>query len=94
MGKTLHIDSFFQIDDNRYMPAWTLAQAQAKLEEWKTAETKVAEGQAYSISGAGGTGRMMTRADLGAIHAQILFYSNLVNKLERSGIRIRQGVPQ
>ena len=70
------------------MAAWTLAEATAKLDEWKTAETKVAEGQAYSIAG-----RMMTRADLAAVHQAIVFYTNLVTKLERHGIRIRQGVP-
>jgi hypothetical protein len=75
------------------MPAWTLTEAQAKLAEWKLAETKVAEGQAYSISGAGGTGRMMTRADLGLIAQRIQFYANLVDQLERGGIRVRQGVP-
>jgi hypothetical protein len=70
------------------MAAWTLAEAKAKLDEWKLAETKVAEGQAYSIAG-----RMMTRANLGEISQTILFYTNLVTKLERGGIRIRQGVP-
>jgi hypothetical protein len=68
--------------------AFTLAQARAKLDEWKLAETKVAEGQAYQIAG-----RIMTRADLAAIAERIAFYSKLVTNLERGGIRIRQGVP-
>lgn len=74
------------------MPAWTLAEAQAKLAEWKTAETKIAEGQAYSISSPSG-GRALTRADLAQVREQIKFYSQLVTSLERRGIRIRAGVP-
>jgi hypothetical protein len=74
------------------MAAFTLAEAKAKLDEWKTAESKVAEGQAYIIAG-----RSMTRADLAAIAERIDYYSRLVNQLERSGgtgaIRIRTGVP-
>lgn len=74
------------------MPAWMLAEAQAKLAEWKTAETKVAEGQAYTISSASG-GRGLTRADLAEIRRTIAYYSELVTKLERPGIRVRGGVP-
>jgi hypothetical protein len=71
------------------MPAWTLAEARAKLAEWKTAETKVAEGQAYIIFGS----RAMTRADLATIAERIAYYSKMVRQFERGGIRIRQGVP-
>lgn len=70
------------------MAAWTLTEARAKLDEWKAAETKVAEGQAYQIAG-----RMMTRADLAAISERISYYTKIVTQLERGGIRIRQGVP-
>jgi len=72
------------------VPAWTLSEARAKLDEWKLAETKVAEGQAYAIAG-----RAMTRANLAEIRQTIQFYSNLIDKLERpgGGIRIRTGVP-
>lgn len=70
------------------MAAFTLAEAKAKLTEWKSAETKVAEGQAYIIAG-----RSMTRADLVAIAERISYYSAMVRQLERGGIRIRQGVP-
>ncbi len=73
------------------MAAWTLAQAQAKVVEWMAAESKVAEGQAYSIAG-----RMMTRADLREIREQIKFWAGEVAKLEKSstgGMRMRQGVP-
>jgi len=76
------------------MAAWTLAQAQAKVTEWMTAETKVAEGQAYSIAG-----RMMTRADLREIREEIKFWGAQVERLElaassgSAGMRVRTGVP-
>jgi hypothetical protein len=76
------------------MPAWTLEEAQAKLTEWKAAETRVAQNQAYTIYGAGGTGRAMTMANLAEIRGQIEYYSNLVTKLERGGMRVRRGVPE
>lgn len=71
------------------MAAWTLAQAQAKVDEWMAAETKVAEGQSYMIAG-----RAMTRADLGEIREQLKFWAGEVNRLSTAGgIRIRTGVP-
>lgn len=74
------------------MASWTLAEAEAKLAEWKAAETKIAQGQAYSVNSPSG-GRALTRADLGQVREQIIFYTNLVNRLERGGMRVRQGVP-
>lgn len=46
------------------MAGITLDQAQAKLDEYLAAETKVLAGQAYTIGG-----RSMTRADLAEIRA-------------------------
>lgn len=85
-----YIDRFRSRNRLRTVAAFSLAEAQAKLAEWKTAETKVAEGQAYIIAG-----RSMTRADLAAIAERIEYYAQMVNKLERpgGGIRIRTGVP-
>lgn len=74
------------------MAAWTLDEAKAKLAEWKAAETKIASKQAESVSSPNG-GRILTYADLAQVRRNIDFYANLVNQLERGGIRVRQGVP-
>jgi hypothetical protein len=91
-GTDATLDKFLRSTIIPPVPALTLDQARVKLTEWLTAETKVAEGQAYQIAG-----RMMTRADLAAIAERIAYYSKLVDQLEARGttrgIRIRQGVP-
>lgn len=60
------------------MAGITLDQAQAKLDEYLAAETKVLAGQAYTIGG-----RSMTRADLGEIRAGIDAWNSRVINLSR-----------
>lgn len=60
------------------MAGITLDQAQAKLDEYLAAETKVLAGQAYTIGG-----RSMTRADLGEIRAGVDVWNTRVINLSR-----------
>jgi len=67
------------------MAGITLDQAQAKLDEYLAAETKVLAGQAYTIGG-----RSMTRADLADIRAGVEAWNTRVINLSRvSGGRSR-----
>ena len=68
------------------MAGITLAQAEAKLATWLTAEDRVAAGQSYSVAG-----RSLQRADLGEIRAAIVFWDGMVKRLSRTspGIRVR-----
>ena len=43
MAQKCHLDGFPRLADSPRVAAFTLAEAKAKLEEWKSAETKVAE---------------------------------------------------
>lgn len=74
------------------MAGITLAQAQAKLDLWMDAEDKVATGQSYTISTAGGS-RTLTRADLGEIRRNIDYWDQKVRRLSGGGIRVRHARP-
>jgi len=69
------------------MAAITLQQAQQHLDEWLTADSAVAKGQAYQIGG-----RTLTRADAEEIRENLRFWMGLVNLLSRGGIRTRGAV--
>jgi uncharacterized protein DUF6148 len=74
----------------------TLAQAQARLDAWLTADAAVSLNQRYEIDT--GTGRrLLQRADAAEIRANITYWNNLVIKLTaqqtRKG-RTRYVVPQ
>ena len=66
------------------MAGITLAQAEAKLTTWMTAEDKVARGQSYTINGTS-----MTRANLNEIRETIDYWDGKVKSLTRGGIRVR-----
>ncbi|MBS0364913.1 MAG: hypothetical protein JSR67_03705 [Proteobacteria bacterium] len=69
--------------------AITLAQAQAGLSAWLTADLAVAQGQSYSIAG-----RSLTRANAQEITQKIQYYDRLCQRLSGSGgIRARYGAP-
>jgi hypothetical protein len=74
------------------MAAFTLAEATAKLTEWKAAETALATGaQSYAIAG-----RALTRANLREIGERITYYAGWVDVLtarSSPGARIRRAVP-
>lgn len=59
------------------MPGITLAIAQAKLTEYLTAESKILEGQSYSIGD-----RALTRADLEEIRKGIKYWEAKCDNLE------------
>lgn len=76
------------------MAGYTLEIAQRHLDAWLTAELEVTTNQSYSI----GT-RSLTKADLGEIRNQIIFWKNEVTKLEnykkrRGRNRITRIVPR
>jgi len=66
------------------MAGITLADAEAKLTLWLTAEEKVASGQSYTINGT-----TMTRANLNEIRETIDYWDRKVQRLTRGGIRVR-----
>lgn len=66
----------------------TLAQAQAKLDQWMAADDALSRSQSYSIDG-----RTLTRADAGEVQSRIVFWDNQVKRLSRGGIRMTGGVP-
>ncbi|RWC47965.1 MAG: hypothetical protein EOS55_13960 [Mesorhizobium sp.] len=69
------------------MAGITLADAQAQLQLWLAASTKVAAKQSYSIAG-----RSLTLADLADINQQIKFWDDKVKLLSRAasgGRRVR-----
>ena len=72
------------------MAGITLAQAEAKLALWMSAEDAVATGQEYAIGS-----RRLRRADLSDIRAQIVYWEGRVRDLGRGngGIRIRGATP-
>lgn len=63
------------------MAGITLEQAQAQLESWLEASSRVAQKQSYSIAG-----RTLTLADLADINAQIRFWDDKVKTLSRAAI--------
>jgi hypothetical protein len=71
--------------------AITLAQAQAKLTEYMTAESKVLAGQSYSIGD-----RALTRADLEEIRKGLEYWEKKVSMLAagRTQPPVRQIVPR
>lgn len=70
------------------MAGITLAQAEARLAEYLTAEERVLAGQSYSIGQ-----RSLTRADLGEIQNGISIWDARVQRLNRGGIRVAAVTP-
>ena len=70
------------------MAGITLAQAEAQLTAWLTADSAVAGGQAYSIAG-----RSLTRANAKEITAKIEFWDQKVKTLSRGGRAIKGITP-
>lgn len=74
------------------MPAFSLADAQTKLNEWKAAETALSTGaQSYAIAG-----RALTRANLREVGERVEYYAAMVDRLSarpNGGMRIRRVVP-
>lgn len=71
------------------MAGITLAQAEARLTEYMTAEAKVLEGQAYTIGS-----RSLTRADLKEIREGIDYWNAKVQQLQTgAGARVRGLTP-
>jgi hypothetical protein len=66
------------------MAGITLAQAEAKLTEWMSADTAVSTGQEYSIAG-----RSLTRANAKEIRDNIDYWNTMVQRLSRGGISVR-----
>lgn len=72
------------------MAGITLAQAEAKLTAWLTAEEALQTAQSYELQG----GIRVTRADLDQIAQRIDYWNRQVQTLSRgSGIRIVGGTP-
>lgn len=69
------------------MTGISLATAQAQLDTWIQAETKVAAGQAYQIGQ-----RSLKRADLQYIAERIRYWNQMVISLTRNGGRQGIGV--
>ena len=70
------------------MAGISLAQAQAKLTLWMTADDRVAGGQSYSIAD-----RQLTRANSREIRANIEYWDMMVKRLTRGGIRVMGVTP-
>jgi len=70
------------------MAGITLAQAQAKLTGWMSADDALQSSQEYSMGS-----RKLTRADSKEIRENIIFWNEQVNALSRSGRRIIGGTP-
>lgn len=70
------------------MAGITTAQATTQLAVWMAADTAVASGQEYSISG-----RSLTRANAKEIRENIVFWDKQVKRLTRGGIRVTGGTP-
>jgi hypothetical protein len=70
------------------MAGITLAQAEAQLALWINADTKVAQGQAYTIGE-----RTLTRANAREIRANIDYWEAKVNRISRGGIVVRGVTP-
>lgn len=72
------------------MAGITLEQAEAKLAEYLTAESKVLLNQEHTIDGV-----RVTRADLAAIQQGIAIWEGRVARLSRTaGIRVREVIPR
>jgi hypothetical protein len=69
------------------MAGLTLSQAEQHLNEWLSADSAVAKGQAYSLGG-----RTFTRADAREIRENIRYWQQLVKQLSRGGVRTRGAV--
>jgi hypothetical protein len=69
------------------MAGLTLAQAEQHLNEWLTADSAVAKGQAYSLGG-----RTFTRADAREIRENLRYWQHMVKQLARGGVRTRGAV--
>jgi hypothetical protein len=69
------------------MAGLTLAQAEQHLNEWLTADSAVAKGQAYSLGG-----RTFTRADAQQIRENLRYWQQMVKQLARGGMRARGAV--
>lgn len=63
------------------MAGITLAQAEAKLTLWMTAEEAIASNQSYEIEEPGGGRRKLTRADLAEVSRRISYWNNKVVQL-------------
>jgi len=73
------------------MPGITLAQAQAKLDEYLAAETAILSGQRYTIGG-----RSLDRAQIQFVQQGIEIWDARVKKLSvnsSGGIKVFSGVP-
>ena len=71
------------------MAGITLAQAELKLTAYLAAEEKVLLGQVVEIDG-----KRLTRADLAAIQRGVQTWEARVNRLSRSGFRVREVIPR
>lgn len=71
-----------------FMAGITLAQAETQLAAWLAADTAVAEGQSYTISG-----RSLTRANAKEIRDNIVFWDKRVKRLTNIGINVRGITP-
>jgi len=73
------------------MAGITLEQAEAKLQEYLTAETKVLACQDHVIDGT-----RFTRADLAAVQQGIKIWEGRVARLSRpaGGLRVREVIPR
>jgi hypothetical protein len=71
------------------MAGITLAQAEAKLSEWMTAEEVLQTCQSYTLS----DGSQVTKADLDKIGRRIEYWNKMTIRLSRGGIRISGGTP-
>jgi hypothetical protein len=69
------------------MAGLTLAQVEQHLNEWLSADSAVAKGQAYSLGG-----RTFTRADAREIRENLRYWQQLVKQLSRGGVRARGAV--
>jgi hypothetical protein len=69
------------------MAGLTLGQAEQHLNEWLSADSAVARGQAYSLGG-----RTFTRADAREIRENIRYWQQMVKQLARGGVRARGAV--
>ncbi len=68
------------------MAGITLAIAQAHLDTWLAAETAIGLGQSVAHDG-----RVLTRADLNAVRAQIEYWNNHLQKLTRGpGLKVQR----
>lgn len=71
------------------MAGITLAEANAKLQEWLTASSAVANKQSYSIAG-----RTLTLADAKEIRDSVKFWNDMVIDLDRGGPTVRGITPK